>query len=105
MDIRYTTASIKTAENLKTIAQSQLLRDLSQLSLPEIEAATDLISQVIPAGNVPGIILTGLPPCRYSNLARKKEWFGDKTFAVTYDGKQTGLCDKAQASCEFTILP
>ncbi len=60
MDVRYKEASIRTADNLKTIAQSQLLRDLSRLSLPEIEAATDLISQVIPAGNVPGVILSGL---------------------------------------------
>lgn len=43
MDVRYTAASLKTADNLKTIAQSQLLRDRSRLSLPEIEAATDLI--------------------------------------------------------------
>src|SRR5215211_2501961 len=60
MDVRYKEASVKTADNLKTIAQSQLLRDLSRLSLPEIEAATNLISQVIPAGNVPGVILSGL---------------------------------------------
>lgn len=60
MDIRYTTASLKTADNLKTIAQELRLRDLSRLSLPEIEAATDLISQVIPAGNIPGVILSGL---------------------------------------------
>lgn len=60
MDVRYREASIKTAGNLKTIAQSQLLRDLSRLSLPKIEAATNLISQVIPAGNIPGVILSGL---------------------------------------------
>jgi hypothetical protein len=60
MNVQYKTASIKTADNLKTIAQSQLLRDLSRLSLPEIEAATNLISQVVPAGNVPGVILSGL---------------------------------------------
>ncbi|HEU0294587.1 MAG TPA: hypothetical protein VFR47_17740 [Anaerolineales bacterium] len=60
MDVRYTEASIKTADNLKTIAASQLLRDLSRLSLPEIEAATNLISQVVPAGNIPGVILSGL---------------------------------------------
>jgi len=60
MDVRYTEASIKTADSLKTIAQSQLLRDLSHLSLPEIEATANLISQVVPAGNVPGAILSGL---------------------------------------------
>ncbi len=60
MDTRYKEASVKTADNLKTIAQSQLLRDLSRLSLPEIEAVTNLVSHVIPAGNVPGAILSGL---------------------------------------------
>jgi hypothetical protein len=60
MDVRYTEASLKTADNLKTVAQSQLLRDLSRLSLPEIEATTNLLSQVIPAGNIPGVILSGL---------------------------------------------
>lgn len=60
MDIRFQEASIKTANNLKTIAQSDLLRDLSRLSLPEIEATSNLISQVVPAGNIPGVILSGL---------------------------------------------
>ena len=59
-DVRFKEASIRTAENLKTIAQSQLLREHSRLTLMEIEATTNLISQVIPAGNVPGIILSGL---------------------------------------------
>ena len=60
MDPRYNEASIRTAGALKAIAQSQPIRDLSQLSLPEIEAVTDLIAQVIPAGNIPGAILSGL---------------------------------------------
>ncbi len=53
-------ASVKTADNLRSIAQSKELRDLSSLSLPEIEAVIDLVAQVIPAGNVPGVILNGL---------------------------------------------
>lgn len=60
MDNQYKEASVKTAENLKTTAESQLLRDLSRLSLPEVEAITNLVSQIIPAGNVPGAILSGL---------------------------------------------
>jgi len=60
MDTLYKEASVKTADNLKTIAQSQLIRDLSRLSLPDIEAVTNLVSQVIPAGNIPGAILSGL---------------------------------------------
>ena len=62
MDIprQYTEASIKTADNLKTIARSVVARDLSRLTLPEIDAVVDLVARVIPAGNVPGVILSGL---------------------------------------------
>jgi hypothetical protein len=62
MDIHkhYTQASIKTADDLRTIARSMTLRELSRLSLPEIDAVVDAIAQVIPAGNVPGVILSGL---------------------------------------------
>jgi hypothetical protein len=60
MDTRYREVTLKTADNLKTIAKSQLIRDLSRLSLPEIEAVSTLVSQVIPAGNIPGAILSGL---------------------------------------------
>jgi hypothetical protein len=56
----YQQASIKTANDLRTIARSTNLLQLSRLSLPEIEALTDEIGRVVPAGNVPGIILSGL---------------------------------------------
>jgi hypothetical protein len=62
MDIqeRYAEASVKTADNLRTIAQSKMLRDLSSLSLPEIDAVVNVIARLTPAGNVPGVILNGL---------------------------------------------
>ncbi len=53
-------ATTKTAKNLRTVAQSEPLRKLSRLSLPEIDAAVALVSQIVPAGNVPGMILSGL---------------------------------------------
>ncbi len=56
----YNQISIKTANNLRTIARAQSLADLSRLSLPEIDAVVDQVAQVVPAGNVPGIILNGL---------------------------------------------
>ncbi|MBN1311352.1 MAG: hypothetical protein JXB30_08020 [Anaerolineae bacterium] len=58
LDQLYSQASLKTAANLRTIARS--IQSLSQLSLPEIDAVTDLVSQVVPAGNVPGMVLSGL---------------------------------------------
>ncbi len=56
----YQAASLKTADNLRTIAQSQLIRDVSRLSLPQVESVVGLVAQIIPAGNIPGAVLSGL---------------------------------------------
>jgi len=56
----YQQASIKTADNLRTIAHSAMIQGVSQLSLPEIEGMVDAVARVAPAGNVPGVILNGL---------------------------------------------
>ncbi len=56
----YNEASIKTANNLKTIARSMVANNLSQLSLPEVEAVADQVARIVPAGNVPGMVLNGL---------------------------------------------
>ena len=60
----YLEASIKTADNLRTIAQSLMIQQLSQLSLPEIEGVVNAVARVAPAGNVPGVILNGLARLR-----------------------------------------
>lgn len=57
---RYLQATQRTAGDLRTIAESRAARELSHLSLPEIETLTELVAQVVPAGNVPGMILNGL---------------------------------------------
>jgi len=57
---RYQEASTKTATNLRTIAHSDTVRSVSHLSLPEIDAVADLVARMVPAGNVPGVILNGL---------------------------------------------
>jgi hypothetical protein len=43
---RYAEASIKTADNLRTIVQAAEVRELSRLSLPEIDAITDLVVEL-----------------------------------------------------------
>lgn len=55
-------ASIKTADNLRTVAQLSRLSVpvVSRLSLPEMEAVVDQIARLAPAGNIPGLILSGL---------------------------------------------
>ena len=57
---KYTAASLLTADNLRSIARSMSLQDVSHLSLPEVDAVVDVVSRMIPAGNVPGMILSGL---------------------------------------------
>ena len=64
---RYVEASVKTANSLKTIALSPSIQKVSELTLPEIEATVDLVARLVPAGNVPGVILNGLV-----NLAERK---------------------------------
>lgn len=56
----YQQATESTAKDLRTVAKKISVQQLSRLSLPEVEAVVDLISKVIPAGNVPGMILSGL---------------------------------------------
>ncbi|MCA0353358.1 MAG: hypothetical protein LCH85_15295 [Chloroflexi bacterium] len=57
---QFTAASHLTADNLRSIAHSISISQVSRLSLPEIDAVVDQISRVVPAGNVPGVILSGL---------------------------------------------
>ena len=53
-------ATTLTAQHLRGIAQSQHIRKLSRLTLPEIDSVVDVVAQIIPAGNIPGMILSGL---------------------------------------------
>jgi len=59
-DKRYQEATRETIESLQLVANSISDQKLTRLSLPEIEAVVDLVGKVIPAGNVPGMILSGL---------------------------------------------
>ena len=56
----YQRVSTLTAKNLRNVARTISAEELSRLSLPEIDKVVELVSQVIPAGNVPGMILSGL---------------------------------------------
>ena len=49
-----------TSMSLKKAMRSDNMRKLSPLSLPEIDDIADSISRMVPAGNLPGIILSGL---------------------------------------------
>ncbi|NLG97200.1 MAG: hypothetical protein GX491_07565 [Chloroflexi bacterium] len=56
----YNQASIKTASALRIVVQSVIIQELSRLSLPEVEKVVEVVSTIIPSGNVPGVILSGL---------------------------------------------
>ena len=56
----YHKASIQTANDLKSVAYTLVDDKLSALSLPEIDGVIDIVSNVLPAGNIPGLILNGL---------------------------------------------
>lgn len=49
-----------TQQNLNAAAKSVSAHKLSRMTLPEIEAVVQLVSKMVPAGNVPGMILNGL---------------------------------------------
>lgn len=66
-DQQYEQATISTGNDLRTIAHSKPVREISKLSLPEIDGLVDQIARVAPAGNVPGVILNGL-----ANLKQKQ---------------------------------
>jgi hypothetical protein len=57
---RYIDATERTVHNLRTIARSQRVRELSSLTLPEIDELVHHIAKIAPAGNAPGVILNGL---------------------------------------------
>jgi len=48
------------ANSLKTIAKNKSVQENNKLSLPEINAVAEVVSQVAPAGDIPEIILNGL---------------------------------------------
>ncbi len=56
---RYKEATLVTADTLRDVAQS-FDPDLTRLTLPEVDQLVEEVSQVVPAGNVPALILSGM---------------------------------------------
>jgi hypothetical protein len=70
----YAKATQLTAVELqRTIAASPQVRQLSQLTLPEIEELSAQIAQVVPAGNIPGLILSGLTRIEGRHVPRSEQ--------------------------------
>ncbi|MFP4322151.1 MAG: hypothetical protein ACLFTK_06845 [Anaerolineales bacterium] len=56
----YERSSTMTRISLQKIAEAPHVREHSELSLPEIENVVQTVARMVPAGNVPGMILSGL---------------------------------------------
>ncbi|GAB4501852.1 MAG: hypothetical protein Fur0035_13960 [Anaerolineales bacterium] len=70
MSSRLDQVTTQTAASLRSVAQSQPLRQLSRLTLPEIDKVVEMTAQILPAGNVPGMILSGLARLPEKRLPR-----------------------------------
>ena len=53
-------ATLATAADLRNIATNIAEERISELSLPEVDAVVDIVAKMVPAGNVPGLIASGL---------------------------------------------
>lgn len=87
-----------TINDLKTIARTQRVQELSSLSLPEIDEIVHKIARHAPAGNVPGAILSGLlrlpqriPP---ADMVRRD-------ITLLFKGVEQTLLDKAVYSAFY----
>ncbi len=58
--LSYERATLATASDLYTIAETLYTQRLSSLTLPELKRISDEVARIVPAGNVPGYILSGL---------------------------------------------
>lgn len=65
-------ASLVTMEDLRTILNSLPDEHVSELSLPEVEEIVNVVARVVPAGNVPGLIASGLARLQGKNPSGKE---------------------------------
>lgn len=56
---QYSKQQAETADNLRTIMRAKPA-ELKPLALPDVDAVVEQVARVMPAGNVPGLILNGL---------------------------------------------
>jgi hypothetical protein len=69
---RYTEVSLNTEDNLKSVVQSlATVGNLSQLSLLEVDPLLKQVGHLVPAGNVPSLILRGLARLPGRRLSQK----------------------------------
>src|SRR5689334_21959586 len=65
-------ATINTANDLKNLAYEMVDKEISMLSLPEVDQVVEAVARVIPAGNVPGLIVSGFARIQGNNPSGKE---------------------------------
>ena len=65
-------ATKETAENLKSVTRDLAQKRLTKLTLPELDAVVKIISNIVPAGNVPGLMLSGLSRVKGNRIKPEK---------------------------------
>lgn len=65
-------ATLATAADLRSIATNIAEERISELSLPEVDAVVNIVAKMVPAGNVPGLIASGLARLGSNNPTQKE---------------------------------
>jgi len=65
-------ATKETAENLKSVTRDLAQKRLTKLTLPELDAVVKIVSNIVPAGNVPGLMLSGLSRVKGNRIKPEK---------------------------------
>lgn len=94
---QYEQATQHTADDLRTIAENLAQSELTRLTLPEVESIVEQVARMLPAGNVPGLILSGLSRLRGQSPAQKEV---DRDVHMLFRGVQQ-MVDRAVYSTFF----
>jgi hypothetical protein len=97
-DQQYDEATHKTVDNLRNIAFSEEVRELSSMSLPQIDSLVQIIARITPAGNIPAVILNGLARLPNRTLPLKTV---QRDINLLFKGVEQMLVDRAVYSTFF----
>jgi hypothetical protein len=68
----YERATKETAENLHKVTRDLAQKRLTKLTLPELDSVVELVSKIVPAGNVPGLLLSSLARIKGNRIQPEK---------------------------------
>ena len=68
----YERATKETAESLQKVTRDLAQKKLTKLTLPELDSVVKIVSEIVPAGNVPGLLLSGLSRIKGNRVQPEK---------------------------------